>query len=352
MVVVAVGCAHPGPVPTGGVTPASAAPGSAPRGPALPLAQVTGVWDWVFRSNDDQGNLRVEQEEWHLVQRGSVIEGYYDRALTLLSLDDHLFRCNQQLGITKFTRVRVAGSVEGGRVHVEEVGFDARPGPCDDGSRSLNRYVGELRDSTLRLEWADRAGEQTLYRRQRPGGPRLAEQVGLEERPPPDLGEPSAVAGGVPGEPPAPFRHPGVPLHGVFRWELRTVDAEGDVRAEREEWHVDETDGALAGFYVRTVKRTREGGTFRCNGSSTQETAVRFELSGHRTGDAVVLTETAYKADPSPCDNGLRRLDTYRGSISDTGNELVLSWGGGNQVLRRVASPAGGPAAGTTAASP
>lgn len=339
-VVVLVGCAHGGAAPVGPGGVSRATPGGAGKVSGPPAPQVTGVWDWVFRSNDDQGNLRVEQEEWHLVQRGTAIEGYYDRALTLLSLDDHLFRCNQQLGITKFTRVRVAGSVEGGRVRVQEVGFDARPGPCDDGARSLNTYVGELRDSTMRLEWMDRVGEQTLYRRQRPGGPRLAEQVGLEERPPPDLGDAAANGSGGSASssaaPPAPFSHPGVPIHGVFRWELRTVDAEGDVRAEREEWHVDEADVALAGYYVRTVKRTRDGEVYKCNGTSSQETTVRFELSGHRTGDTVVLTETAYKVTPSPCDNGLRRLDTYQGSISDTGNELVLSWGGGNQVLRRA----------------
>src|SRR5262245_251303 len=66
----------------------------------------SGVWDWVFRSTDDQGDLRVEQEEWHLEQRGTRIEGWYDRAVTLMSTDERLFRCNQRLGFTKVTRVR------------------------------------------------------------------------------------------------------------------------------------------------------------------------------------------------------------------------------------------------------
>lgn len=294
---------------------AEAAPRSRP--------QVTGVWDWVFRSTDEQGNLRVEQEEWHLVQRGPRIEGYYDRALTLLSLDDHLFRCNQQLGITKFTRVRVAGSIEGARVLVDEVGFDARPGPCDDGARSLNRYTGELSDSTLRLEWAERQGEQTLFRRQREGGPRLAEMVGLTDRPP------VLEASG------ALRRHPGVPIHGVFAWELRTVDAQGDERREREVWQLDEQGGELSGHYDRTVVSQRDRGVFRCSGEPRFETQVRVEVSGHRTGDTVVLTETSYRATPSRCDNGLRRLLSYQGSIADSGNELVLSWGSASQVLRR-----------------
>src|SRR4249919_301569 len=48
----------------------------------------TGVWDWMFRSQDDQGDERVEQEEWHLSQRGGKVEGYYDRKVTMLSVDE------------------------------------------------------------------------------------------------------------------------------------------------------------------------------------------------------------------------------------------------------------------------
>ena len=355
---ITAGCAH-GPVRVGAV--AGAPSRSVSNAATRPSGQVTGVWDWVLRSNDDQGNLRVEQEEWHLVQRGRAIEGYYDRALTLLSLDDHLFRCNQQLGITKFTRVRVAGSVDGMQVRVQEVGFDARPGPCDDGSRSLNQYTGEVADSTLRLQWSDRLGEQTLLKRPRAGGPRLAELVGIEQRPPPELG----LGSGEAPRTDSGLLHPGVPIHGVFLWDLKTIDAEGDVRVDHEEWHLDEQDAPaeprsatieedvpaslsvptaptahstaqLKGYYVRTVKRSRDGGVYLCNGLSSQETSVRFEISGHRTAAALVLVETSYHADHSRCENGLRRLDTYRGSISDTGNEVVLSWESGNQVLRRA----------------
>jgi hypothetical protein len=296
------------------------------------LPQATGTWDWVYRSNDEHGNLRVEQEEWHLVQQGTAIEGYYDRALTLLSLDDQLFRCNQQLGITKFTRVRVTGSVEGKRVRVHEVSFDARPGPCDDGARSLNHYEGELETSTLRLEYAERAGEQTLLRRPREGGQRLAEMVGLEDRP-----------AGMPTDPsPGPFgdRRRERPVQGVFTWDLHAIDADGDDRVEHEEWHLDERGGEIRGFYERRVVRVRDGATFKCNGLGRYETRVRFELAGHRTGDSLVLSETGFKAENNPCDNGRRRLDTYQGSISDGGEELVLSWGSGNQVLRRQRGPA------------
>ena len=90
--------------------------------PADPNApDASGTWDWMFRSTDDQGDMRVEQEEWHLSQKGLRIEGYYDRAVTMMSVDERLFRCNQRLGFTKTTRVRVAGQIEGDRVMLREV---------------------------------------------------------------------------------------------------------------------------------------------------------------------------------------------------------------------------------------
>ena len=50
--------------------------------------------------------------------------------------------------------------------------------------------------------------------------------------------------------------------------------------------------------------------------------------------DSETLTETDYKAARSPCDNALRRLDTYQGHVADA-ESLILSWGPGNQLLRR-----------------
>ena len=37
--------------------------------------EVNGIWDWMFRSTDDQGDMRVEQEEWHLRRRAGHLEG-------------------------------------------------------------------------------------------------------------------------------------------------------------------------------------------------------------------------------------------------------------------------------------
>lgn len=284
-----------------------------PNGP-----EISGVWDWMFRSTDDQGDMRVEQEEWHLAQRAGRIEGYYDRAVTMMSVDERLFRCNQRLGFTKTTRVRVAGQIEGDRVVLREVGFEAKPGPCDDGARNLVAYVGVVHGATLALRWGPEAG-QTLVRRSDGGHSPLA---------------PSEMAGGDVRQASMQTAEP-QPVNGTWLWELRSIDAEGDERVEREEWHLNETADGVSGYYDRIVARVRgDGGNFTCNNQPRYETTTRYNVSGQRFGDKVTLTEIDYKAMRTPCDNALRRLDTYQGHVAD-GDSLILSWGPGNQLLRR-----------------
>jgi hypothetical protein len=283
--------------------------------PPLLSIDASGVWDWMFRSTDDQGDMRVEQEEWHLLQKGTRIEGYYDRAVTMMSVDERLFRCNQRLGFTKTTRVRIAGQIDGDRVTLREVGFEAKPGPCDDGARNLVAYIGILRGSTLALRWGPEAG-QTLVRRS-------------------DGGHAPLVASGDNDVRQASMQETATPVGGTWVWELRSIDAEGDERTEREEWHLTETADGIGGYYDRTVGRVRgDGSNFSCNNQPSYETTTRYNISGQRFGDKLTLTETDYKANRSPCDNALRRLDSYQGHVADT-DSLILSWGPGNQLLRR-----------------
>jgi hypothetical protein len=319
LVVGAAGCAA-SPAPRGRVAHPSA------RAAPLPIAaqpNASGVWDWVYRSTDDQGDMRVEQEEWHLLQDGARVEGYYDRAVTLMSTDERLFRCNQKLGFTKVTRVRVAGRVEGERVQLREVAFEAKPGPCDDGARNLVEYRGVLHGGTLALRWGPEAG-QTLVRRSDLGGHSTLAQLAGFGGAAEDGGEGArAESTGV-----------SLPVDGTWQWELRSIDAEGDERLEREEWHLSESGDGIRGFYDRIVRRVRGDGTFSCNGEPRYETSTRYTVVGQRFGDRVTLTEVDYKAEPTRCDNALRRLDSYQGHVADA-DSLVLSWGPGNQLLRR-----------------
>jgi hypothetical protein len=304
-----------------------AAPGSPGELSARSL-DASGIWDWVFRSTDDQGDMRIEQEEWHLAQKGLAIEGYYDRVVTLMSTDERLFRCNQKLGFTKTTRVKISGRIDGERVTLRETAYQAASSPCDDGARNLVAYVGVLKQGTLSLRWGPDAG-QTLVRRT-DGGAALADTI--------LTGGQAAEEGGAPAErtavgmPNAALAN--VPVEGVWEWDLRSIDAEGDERQEREEWHLNETTDGIRGYYDRTVRRMRVGGTFPCNGEGKYETTTRYTITGQRFGDKLTLTEVDYKATPSRCDNALRRLDTYQGQVADP-DALVLSWGPGNQLLRR-----------------
>lgn len=285
---------------------------------AARVTDTSGTWDWMHRSNDEQGDLRLEQEEWHLTQAGSRVEGYYDRAVTMMSTDDRLFRCNQRLGFTKLTRVHVAGQITtGNRVVLREVRYETNPGPCDDGARQLVEYSGIVRGETLALRWGPESG-QTLVRRTETVQGQVAAQF-ASFRPQ----APARASQGV-----------SAPVDGDWEWELRSIDAEGDERLEREVWHLAEGSDGVRGHYERTVRRIRAGGTFSCNAADRFETVTRYEISGQRFGEKVSLTESAYKVAPSPCDNGLRRLDSYQGHVADT-DSLVLSWGPGNQLLRR-----------------
>ncbi len=278
----------------------------------------SGVWDWVYRSTDDQGDMRVEQEEWHLLQHGSKVDGYYDRAVTLMSVDERLFRCNQKLGFTKMTRVRVSGSVEGEKILLREVAFEAKPGPCDDGARNLVEYRGVLRGGVLALKWGPEAG-QTLVRRVDEGRAPLV--------PPSTFTEGEAVVART-------SEAVSAPVGGTWEWELRSIDADGDERVEREEWHLEETTDGIRGYYDRVVKHERGDGVFTCNNTARYATTTRYMVVGQRFGERLMLTEVDYKADPSPCDNALRRLDSYQGHMADV-DSLILSWGPGNQLLRR-----------------
>jgi hypothetical protein len=308
-----IGCAGTTAHHRAAASPATARASATDFGP-----DTSGTWDWMFRSTDDQGDMRVEQEEWHLSQRQGRIEGYYDRAVTMMSVDERLFRCNQRLGFTKTTRVRVAGQIEGDRVVLREVGFEAKPGPCDDGARNLVAYIGILRGATMALRWGPEAG-QTLVRRTDGGHTPLVQ---------PETGGGDVRQASVNQEPAAP-------LGGTWIWELRSIDAEGDERLEREEWHLAESSDGLSGYYDRTVARVRgDGSNFSCNNQPRYETTTRYNVSGQRFGDKLTLTETDYRANRSPCDNALRRLDTYQGHVADS-DSLILSWGPGNQLLRR-----------------
>jgi hypothetical protein len=296
--------------------PVAVAPSPSPSPAPAPVsraADATGVWDWMVRSTTQQGDLQIEQEEWHLDQEGTRLVGYYHRQVVTMSTDQRPFQCNGMLGFTKNLRARLVGEIRDGQVTLREVGLDAERNPCESGQRELLSYVGRLQGGELLLQY-NTGGEQRLVRRpvgssslslgNTESGPRGRSPVGQES------------------------------IDGVWEWQFRAVDAEGDLHLEREEWHLSEKSAEIGGYYERTIERQRSGGVYPCNGNPQIKSTTRFTIKGQRFGDKLSLSEIDYQLQPSPCETGQRRLDSYQGSVLPEG-QLMLNWSGGHQILRR-----------------
>jgi hypothetical protein len=281
--------------------------------------ELTGTWDWVFRSTTQQGDLRVEQEEWHLEQQGKRVSGYYYRQVVTLSSDQRPFRCNGMLGFVNNTRVRVVGEINSEKLELREIGFDAEKNPCDDGARNLTTYVGEFQGDSLSLTSAPGAGQHLVRR---------AKSSPIK----------SLLPAGVSTEPSGEDELAKQPVEGIWDWQFRAVDPEGDLHYESEEWHIYERNAELTGYYERTLERRRQNGVFACNNSPVIKNTTRYTLKGQRFGSKLAITEIDYQTSVGPCENRARRLDSYQGTMLPEG-QILLNWGGGQQTLRRRVSP-------------
>jgi hypothetical protein len=128
-----------------------------------------GLWVWEHRGAMPGGDEKTEREEWHLVQEGSKVSGYYDRAIHQISTDGHAYRCNSAMDFRVVTRYQVNGEVRGNDVVLYEKGFEiVEASPCDDGRRRLDAYQGQAGPGEIRLMWG--VGTQVL-KRTRPNVP-------------------------------------------------------------------------------------------------------------------------------------------------------------------------------------
>jgi hypothetical protein len=132
-------------------------------------ADVSGLWVWEHRGTAPGGDEKQEREEWHVVQDGSKITGYYDRVVRQMSTDGHAYRCSMSLEFQIATRYKINGEVRGNQVVIYENSFEIlEPSACDNGKRRLDAYEGQASSEELRLVWG--VGGQVL-RRPRPDVP-------------------------------------------------------------------------------------------------------------------------------------------------------------------------------------
>lgn len=333
-----------------GLALAAASCGRAPRpaatGPASPgAAAVAGVWDGVSRSrvgSESDDDTRTERQEWHLRQSGGALRGFTLVETTVESGDGHPYQCNNQTSFQAMSRFELRGRVEGGRVDLEEVSQAAEHGACDLGERQLLHYRGEIRGDILMLVGGVAAAppdaRRVLYRR--PAALVMPEDEGEEST---DLGADAAAAparaqAAAVAELLEGVRNGGPPAEvaGIWIWEHAALLPGEDQKLEREEWHVTQEGPRLHGWYDRTVRQLSiDGHAYRCSGTLEFRIGTRYRFTGEVSGDRISIKEGSFEiTDPSPCDNGIRRLDTYQGLVD--GEEVRLVWSAGAQVLRRA----------------
>jgi len=139
---------------------------------------------------------------------------------------------------------------------------------------------------------------------------------------------------------PNPFQFTLTDLVGGWSWMHRTTEA-GTTRVESESWRFVRTasPSKLAGRYVRTVEvRSDDKLPFQCNQRPWYRQRAVFDLELELTAAGYTIKETAYRAEPSPCDHGFRKVGNY--TAERAGDRLDLSWAGGKQTLIHVDSDA------------
>lgn len=144
-------------------------------------------------------------------------------------------------------------------------------------------------------------------------------------------------AGGPTTRPaPSPLQYTLTDLVGGWRWLHRTTEA-GTTRIETENWRFVKTDSPskLAGRYVRSVEvRSDDHTPFQCNQRPWYRQRAVFDVDVEMTATGFTIKETGYRAEPSPCDHGFRKVGDYTAEL--TGDRLTLKFPGGKQTLIQI----------------
>lgn len=135
-------------------------------------------------------------------------------------------------------------------------------------------------------------------------------------------------------------------LPGTYRWVYADEDAQV-ARVEDETWELAPASAVaghpfdFAGRYTRTVEiRSKDRVPFACNQRAWYRQRAVYDVRATLDPGTLQLavTETGYRAEPSPCDHGFRRMGGYTGTIA--GGRLVLAYPGGEQALLKIGETA------------
>src|SRR6187551_973208 len=119
-----------------------------------------------------------------------------------------------------------------------------------------------------------------------------------------------------------------------------TIDegaAAGDVRIEKQEWHLSQSGSAIRGYYIAALTYVSgDGRPYVCSRQPQFSALQRFEVAGHVKAGAIEIQEMEQAENPAAnrCDPGLRQLARYRGLLD--GDVLTLVSGRQQTRLYRI----------------
>jgi hypothetical protein len=119
-----------------------------------------------------------------------------------------------------------------------------------------------------------------------------------------------------------------------------TIDegvAAGDVRIEKQEWHLSQSGSAIRGYYIAALTYVSgDGRPYVCSRQPQFSAFQRFEVAGHVRAGAIEIQEMGQAENPKEnrCDPGMRQLARYRGLLD--GDVLTLVSGRQQTRLYRI----------------
>src|SRR4051812_45462077 len=135
---------------------------------------------------------------------------------------------------------------------------------------------------------------------------------------------------------------PGPQVSGV--WDAvtsGTIDegvAAGDVKIEKQEWHLSQSGSAVTGYYIAALTFVSgDGRPYVCSRQPQFSTVQRFDVSGRVRSGSVEIEEVTQRAAQGRCDPGARRLARWSGRLP--GDVLTPQPEGFRQTLYRNRPP-------------
>jgi hypothetical protein len=119
-----------------------------------------------------------------------------------------------------------------------------------------------------------------------------------------------------------------------------TIDegaAAGDVKIEKQEWHLSQSGSAIRGYYIAALTFVSgDGRPYVCSRQPQFSAFQRFEVAGRVQAGAIEIQEVVQAENPreNRCDPGMRQLARYRGLLD--GDVLTLVSGRQQTRLYRI----------------